>query len=241
MLLLPASAAVTPPAKELALVLLHLVRVRDPSLVILEKVVDAVEYRLVDAAILDSLQAVEVARIARDLQSSFIDTVKGLLSGPCAGQGDTIKRAAPLLGRIAPAIGRFMRALEAVPPPPARSAYQEQLSGASLLALTEEGDEQPPWRGWHHNPTIGWLAKGDWLNSPQLQPRYESVANYTETLQRLMTLLTFYWGAGALWPKCRYRQGGGPAGDVIARCPFGRFVVVKVTMRHVLMISVCHR
>jgi hypothetical protein len=214
LLSLPVSAVFSPTAKELAVVLLNLVRTPDTSvsnlktMSTLEKVVDAIEHRLGDAlnSINDTQDATDVAKTVGELPSLFRASTFNLLS---TDDGALDERATLLLGRFNAAVKRIQTALKTLP--------TAQLTvGVTSNAV----DEQQPWHGWHKNPTVGWLVKGDWLHSPQLRPQYDSVSNYIETLQRMMTLLTFYWGAGALWPKCRHRQGGGHTGNTVNRLQY---------------------
>ena len=223
LLLLPVSAAFSPTAKELSLVLLDLVRIPDNSkstlktISILEKVVDAIEHRLDDAlkSITGTQDATDVAKIVGEIPSLFHRSIVDLLS---TGDGALVARATPLLNRFNIAVKSTQSALKALP-----------TSQAAAEGASDANSKQQPWHGWHQKPTVGWLANGEWLNAPQLRPRYESVSDYIETLQRMMTLLTFYWGAGALWPKCRHRQGGGHAGNFLNRKIF-RFFLPPVVM-----------
>ena len=64
-----------------------------------------------------------------------------------------------------------------------------------------ENGERPPWLGWQQNPTLDWLMSGSWHKVDGLKAVYESSEQYAETLLKLWTLLTFYWGSGAVWPR----------------------------------------
>ena len=66
-----------------------------------------------------------------------------------------------------------------------------------------------PWLGWQQSPKLDWLMASSWHNVEGLKAMYESSEEYTESLLKLWTLLTFYWGSGAVWPKCTFKQGGG--------------------------------
>jgi hypothetical protein len=74
------------------------------------------------------------------------------------------------------------------------------------LVVAEHSDS--PWLGWLHRPTLGWLMSPSWVNVPPLRSTYADVDDYAETIAKIWTGLTFYWGAGALWPKCCHDQGG---------------------------------
>ena len=201
-MILPASSAVAPPARDLALVLQLLARTPNAPLALLERIADAVDTRL-RAAMVGSSQVEEVAAVVSDLESSFLDAVMRLMK---SGAPESRLRAAPLFGRITPATQRFIQELAT------KKGDRDLGEGRGFESEEAEGPGLTPWQGWFTKPTVGWLARGEWLDAPPLLRRYDSVAEYTTTLQRLMTLLTFYWGAGAVWPKCRHRQGAALGG-----------------------------
>jgi hypothetical protein len=65
-----------------------------------------------------------------------------------------------------------------------------------------------PWEGWWVKPTVGWLLMGDYLvDVPNLGCPQETTDLYAQTLLRVWTKLTFYWGTAAIFPKCM-RKGG---------------------------------
>ena len=61
--------------------------------------------------------------------------------------------------------------------------------------------------GWT-SPSVGWLMSGTWHRVNKLKSEYKNAEEYTDTLKQIWTLLTFYWGAAAVWPKCKHRQQG---------------------------------
>lgn len=65
----------------------------------------------------------------------------------------------------------------------------------------------PAWAAWSADPTVGWLMSGSWHQDvPALKETYEGeLTEYAETLLRTWTVLTFYWGSAALWPKCKFK------------------------------------
>lgn len=69
-------------------------------------------------------------------------------------------------------------------------------------------DDDKPWMDWITNPRVGWLMSGSWQDIPELLSTYNDADEYAETLLRIWTSLTFYWGAGAVWPRCCHSQGG---------------------------------
>ena len=46
-----------------------------------------------------------------------------------------------------------------------------------------------------------------------LRALYTSTEEYAKTLLKLWTLLTFYWGSGAVWPRCTHRQNPSATAD----------------------------
>lgn len=67
------------------------------------------------------------------------------------------------------------------------------------------------WQGWKR-PVVNWLLKPSWLEVGELRSKYESVDDYVLQLRQLWTMLTFYWGAAAFWPRCMKSMGGGGKG-----------------------------
>lgn len=98
-----------------------------------------------------------------------------------------------------------------------KSEKNEPKSYSGLLDLKPSAIE--PWNGWRNQPSLGWLMSGDWHEFGGLSHVYESSDEYGVTLLRLWTILTFYWGSGAVWPRCKQRQGmpGGGA-DTAENC-----------------------
>eukprot|EP01034_Spumella_vulgaris_P022513 gene22513-28642_t len=95
-----------------------------------------------------------------------------------------------------------------------------QLVSVSFAAQVVLGGDAPletlaePWLGWRDHPTVGWLMSESWHRAvPELRNMYDNEVQYAETLLRVWTLLTFYWGSGAVWPRCSHRQGGAGGDD----------------------------
>ena len=63
-------------------------------------------------------------------------------------------------------------------------------------------------QGWSA-PTVAWLLSDEWHNVRPLKTQYENSDEYARTLEEVWTLLTFYWGAAAMRPKCQHVQKGG--------------------------------
>jgi hypothetical protein len=65
----------------------------------------------------------------------------------------------------------------------------------------------PVWLVWRDEPSVDWLLSGAWIDTPPLSRSYESAVAYAKNLLRVWTMLTFYWGAAALWPRCTVQNG----------------------------------
>ena len=205
LMLLPASSAAAPPAREFLLALNRIVidAGAPSSLAALEKIADALDFRLHTGETMGD-EAASIPSVALELENEFSQAASRLLSQPDC---ETMRRTSTLLGRVPRAVHAFVQSL-------ATAEQNKHLSSEQSLALaaTRPGGVRRAWHGWHEVPTVGWLLRGEWLDAPQLRSRYDSVEEYTETLQRLVTLLTFYHGAGAVWPKCRTVQGSSGGG-----------------------------
>jgi hypothetical protein len=81
-------------------------------------------------------------------------------------------------------------------------------SSNQQLEIEEINLNKHPWLGWQQNPKLDWLLSGSWHDVDGLKAMYNSSEEYAESLLRIWTLLTFYWGSGAVWPKCTHKQGG---------------------------------
>jgi hypothetical protein len=81
-------------------------------------------------------------------------------------------------------------------------------SKSQQMLIEDINQNNQEWLGWQQNPKLGWLMMGSWHDVYGLKAKYESSEEYTESLLRLWTLLTFYWGSGAVWPKCTFKQKG---------------------------------
>lgn len=95
---------------------------------------------------------------------------------------------------------------------------QQQNIDFGTVAATES---RSAWHGWQQGVTVDWLMSGAWHNvEGGLRAVYDSVDEYAETLLRVWTLLSFYWGSGAVWPRCTHRNnnnnGGGEASEANA-------------------------
>lgn len=86
------------------------------------------------------------------------------------------------------------------------TGYGRQLTGdTNTTSNIDDGDgEVGDWLGWKQ-PTVGWLQRASWIDAPHLKSTYSSLKQYVSTVRRTICMLTFYWGAGALFPKCRSR------------------------------------
>jgi hypothetical protein len=70
---------------------------------------------------------------------------------------------------------------------------------------TETIPVQPSF-GWVSSPSLSWLLDKRWLNVKDFQESYQSLDDYIDNMQQMWTMLTFYWGAAAFWPRCNTRN-----------------------------------
>ena len=115
-----------------------------------------------------------------------------------------MSRGANIITRVLAEVDSYAKALLVV-----AAAKPNNHHELHLLAAADEQSAavaRQPWLGWRQ-PTMRWLLEGAWAKAPDLIELYASSQEYAEALHRMMVLLTFYWGAGAVWPKCRHSQG----------------------------------
>jgi hypothetical protein len=86
--------------------------------------------------------------------------------------------------------------------------YKEEVKKHATCATSFREVEDEVLSSWS-TPSVGWLMSGSWHKVPPLQSHYKDAAEYASTLEKVWTLLTFYWGAAALWPKCTHTDRGG--------------------------------
>lgn len=166
------------------------------SLVSIELVSDTIEKRLIRRNASDRLPPqvaaealVQVPQARDSAQEVLINVIK---------QSPSSIRAATLLSRVAALCKRAIAELE---------FNSAQDPSPIIIEERYDPEAETPWTGWH-KPTIGWLQNGGWLSAPNLCQQYDDLQSYTETVSKLIATLTFYWGAGALFPKCRTEQKG---------------------------------
>mmetsp|Transcript_7849 Transcript_7849/g.19504 ORF Transcript_7849/g.19504 Transcript_7849/m.19504 type:complete len:164 (+) Transcript_7849:250-741(+) len=87
------------------------------------------------------------------------------------------------------------------------SAVERVVQDGGEVEIPGGGDQSEVWMEWRQ-PTLGWLQKGQWLDVPPLSSNYSSLVEYANTIRRTVVMLTFYWGAGALFPRCHVRRDG---------------------------------
>ena len=90
-----------------------------------------------------------------------------------------------------------------------KSAAGSAFDAGQELEMSLTGKVPEPWSGWRQ-ASLGWLMSGSFVDVGKgLKAVYASPEEYAETLLRMWTLLTFYWGGGAVFPKCSHRQHEG--------------------------------
>jgi hypothetical protein len=141
-----------------------------------------------------------LAQRMEEMTRSFSKAVGNLLQmrGP---PDEDVTRIALLLGRVND-IQSFVQEL--------KHAADAQSTRVAAGEAPNAVQKESPWDGWMF-PTVGWLMSPSWHAVKDLRSVYNNAQDYALTLSQLWTLLTFYWGAGAVWPRCRCQQGGANA------------------------------
>jgi hypothetical protein len=87
------------------------------------------------------------------------------------------------------------------------SNLRNHLSNYELIVHSLDGDETKlsvadPILQWSASPTLQWLLNGSLYQASALKPCYSDAEDYVTTIRKVWTMLTFYWGTAAFWPKC---------------------------------------
>lgn len=180
---LPSASAYTPPNLVVWRALKRVVDAvqRRDIIKLVEQVADVVEYRL-----LPRPGGADCISAASDLRTAGLKTLT-----PAINTAHMAAATARLMARFLGLVDRALSEME----------HTEQADADKEAS----GDSSAAWTGWRQ-PTLNWLQRGKWLDAPRLSVHYTSIEHYADTVCRLMTMLTFYWGAGALFPKCRNRR-----------------------------------
>lgn len=196
----PAVAVVLPPVDILIMVFLRIVKemkTKDQRSLprpvsVLEAVIDVVSNRLRSNLDLTSSSPTDLLTNIQKFAEEYRSAICLLLPKMSADAG-----------RLATLIHRGSEIEE----------YHKQVDSTkhSLCSIIQAADANntvsSPWNGWRHPSTVGWLMQGGLHNVEGLKNLYSSTDEYSECLLRLWVLLTFYWGSGALWPRCMFRKG----------------------------------
>lgn len=196
---LPAKKSLSPPAiivwRTLHHLCKHLPQENTAAVVTsLELVTDVIEHRLMDYDLSSSCstEAFEIRGVAH---TSLLQAV---------AVPSQARSASRLMLRILNLLEQYINECSRISNTVAASSEDNPAASDNGGALA-----QPSWAGWRA-PTVGWLRRGEWLNAPQLLSEYPDIPAYTDATRQFVTMLTFYWGAGALFPRCRLR---GPQAD----------------------------
>ena len=81
-------------------------------------------------------------------------------------------------------------------------------NSSSSVDNADTWSDSESWMDWR-KPTVSWLVSAKWHQINELKGVYKDLDEYTETMCGMWTMLTFYWGTGALWPRCHHSQAGG--------------------------------
>ena len=163
---------------------------------ILEAVLDIIKLRLINLVQSSQISNIDsLTKAVNELDNILLPTI--MESMRSSSQNDII-RLADLIKRKGIEINELHKKIKENASNHPKNFDEMQL----------ENIERPPWLGWQHNPTLDWLMSGSWHLVDGLKANYESSEEYSESLLKLWTLLTFYWGSGAVWPRCTHKQGG---------------------------------
>lgn len=161
----------------------------------LEAVLDIIKLRLINRVECSPIENIDsLIKAVSDLENILKPTITESMSFNL----NDIERLARLILRQQTEMNELRRKIKE------KASNQSQSHDYMQL----ENRKRPPWLGWQQNPTLDWLMSGSWHMVDGLKAVYESSEQYAETLLKLWTLLTFYWGSGAVWPRCSHKQGG---------------------------------
>ena len=203
LLLLPATNAAQPPIDMIVSVISRITSLfcqpfsrnshsGQQSVSALEAVADIIRDRLT-GIVNSALEPHSLSGVVSSLTINFRQAVIALLPV----YPEYTERFGRLLTRVRE-IEQFQSALERLACNPLKLA-SDTMQGATK-----------PWTGWIKSPTVGWLMSGSWHKVPELRNIYSDAEEYSETLLRIWTLLSFYWGSGAVWPRCSKRSSNQP-------------------------------
>ncbi len=167
-------------------------------------VVDVIRDRLMTPESLATLHNLEEA------VEGVKDLLKRFPSAISAAAGDD-NRSFDLYGRLSNFPDYIRAAQQWIAAHPAHHTEEQNED----LNEGEDNMSVEPWLGWRDRPTVGWLmseGRTTWHHVPNMRNTYASEDEYAETLLRVWTLLTFYWGSGAVWPRCTCKLSGGGGG-----------------------------
>eukprot|EP01041_Mallomonas_annulata_P002547 gene2547-4973_t len=210
LLLLPRIAIATPPPEDIINVLLRIIQKKNVSSIVLEQIVDIIRDRLPDC-----IQSIQDPTGLLDqvdkLERGFRDSIRQLTSNP---NEDDDK-----IGILFTRVKDFQNYKSILRKLPTNEMKLTDINYNITNALTNQINEihMKPWIGWK-SPTMNWLMSPDWHDTKPFRSVYKSPEEYAETLLRMWTLLTFYWGAGAVSPRCHQKAIGNNINDPNAVC-----------------------
>jgi hypothetical protein len=169
----------------------------------LETVIDVVKKRLMnhlEPAIIAPL-ATTILELLSKLSESYKQAINKILS---TSSSDFMERIGILLSR-----GRDITQY--------RQEIERIVQNSQLIHNTndsfQQGSESSSWK----SPTLLWLLSGDWHRVGELRTCYASPDEYAHAMESIWTLLAFYWGAAAVWPRCSHQQQQGGEAKVCGK------------------------
>jgi len=219
LLLLPATTTVTPPIQDIVKVCCEVVQQR-PNLETLELVADVVRDRLLSevkakAQVSDPGTTLQAVKLLQTKHQEALTKV--------ATKTSEHSRVGTLFQRFIE-MDQLCSCLEQVRK---EQSKQEQINGGSENSIVDVGQlDIVPWRGWyseHGGTKVKWLLQHSlWHNPPPLGTNCQDAEEYGENLLQMWTLLSFYWGSAALWPRCTYKRDNLGQADICGEPLFVR-------------------
>eukprot|EP00597_Dinobryon_sp_UTEXLB2267_P013697 CAMPEP_0170108520 /NCGR_PEP_ID=MMETSP0020_2-20130122/6618_1 /TAXON_ID=98059 /ORGANISM="Dinobryon sp., Strain UTEXLB2267" /LENGTH=3294 /DNA_ID=CAMNT_0010333253 /DNA_START=40 /DNA_END=9925 /DNA_ORIENTATION=+ len=154
----------------------------------LEVVIDVIKNRLMNHLSSSSLASAASAVLdhLNNLSNEYKEAIHMLLA---ASSSDMMERLGLLLSK-AKDINQY------------RVAVEQVLENCKVSAPEDLSTSAPSWK----TPKLSWLLSGSWQKVEEFRNSYASPEEYAFAMESVWTLLSFYWGAAAVWPRCSHRQ-----------------------------------
>jgi hypothetical protein len=134
----------------------------------------------------------------QQLQSIFEDTTRRLFQSPDSDFNTLIKLSS-----------NFRKS---------SNNYESTVQNLNDDEAHENSEFSDPILQWTTSPTLKWLLNGSLYQAVELKHRYSDAEDYVTTIRKVWTMLTFYWGTAAFWPKCTCQSHSKPCGTPLLTC-----------------------